>query len=615
MRKKEKSPQEQVLTLRKLDRLLASITLAAGTVGLMGASALFIALSLVLPVVLYPWNEWLFVLLVLLVLFFIFQSRRLGRRLARPLSVTPKAREYFDWAAAPGKDSPVLSLVLLGAGLALSVYAIQFSDYGKNTLLYAACISLSVTGAYYTGFRLMRRSFYKKITLQDGEETLPEEFLRSKERRTARIKWAVYWAVVLGLYLAASLVFRNFHMYALVPILAGVNFLLRLMVNNPFRPFASLRARRFSVHFLNFCSLCLTALLCFSIIAEGSNANESYIASLDYDVFSHTSSFTYDEETGVYTLRSENEEFRILQLTDIHICGSISTVMTDRAAFDACYDVIRQAQPDLIVVTGDIAYTIPIQTFSRDNLLPIYQFCRFMNNVGIPWAMVYGNHDTEAAAGCTAQELSRLYREYFQSKLGCPMLYAAVQPEIYGRYNQYLRIENPDGSLNRVVYLMDSNDYVQGINAKKYDSVHEDQIQWYAHTVDTLSAQEGRRVPSFVFMHIPFHAFAEAQEALETGGDAEYLFGKNEEGVSCPDHDTGFFDRIVEKGSTDAVFVGHDHLNNLGVKYRGVDLVYSKSIDYIAYPKISKLTDQRGGTLITLSPEGDYAITQISYGK
>lgn len=116
-------------------------------------------------------------------------------------------------------------------------------------------------------------------------------------------------------------------------------------------------------------------------------------------------------------------------------------------------------------------------------------------------------------------------------------------------------------------------------------------------------------------MHIPFRAFADAQAALEAGKpEAQYLFGSNGEGVNCSERDTGFFERILEKGSTDAVFVGHDHLNNMGIKYRGVDLIYSKSIDYIAYPGISKMAEQRGGTLITLAPDGGYSVTQLSCG-
>lgn len=618
MRRKEKQRgAAQVLTTEQLDRVLSRIASAAAVLGFAVAALLFVVLSLLLPVALYPWNEVLFAVQLVLLLLYALLTLRLRRYLKAPVRAYPKAAEYYAQTVAASRGFPIVPLLLLGSGLALSVYGIFFTEYGEATTLYTVCISLTVTGALFTVFRLTKQAFYRKLTLcRVEDEANKDNFNHHAEQKRIARKWSIYWVLVLGIYLAASLYFRNFHMYALIPILAAINFLLRLLVNNPFRRFASVRSKRLSVHFLNLCSLVLTVCLCFSIIAKGTNVNEAYIASLDYSVFSHHSSFTYDKESGVYTLRSDNEEFRILQLTDIHICGSLSTVLTDRAAFDACYAMIREAQPDLILVTGDIAYTIPIQTFSRDNLLPIYQFCTFLNNTGIPWAMVYGNHDTEAAAGCTAEELSRLYQEYFLRQPDCPMLYADVRPEIYGRYNQYLRIENPDGSLNRLLFLIDSNDYVQGIDAKKYDSVHKDQIAWYEQTIDTVSAQEGRLVPSFVFMHIPFRAYRDAYEALQSGSEeAEYLFGKNEESVSCPDHDTGFFDSILEKGSTEAVFVGHDHVNYLGVKYQGIDLVYSKSIDYIAYPKISKMTAQRGATLITLSQDGTYAIQQLDYTK
>ena len=195
----------------------------------------------------------------------------------------------------------------------------------------------------------------------------------------------------------------------------------------------------------------------------------------------------------------------------------------------------------------------------------------------------------------------------------CPLLYADTQPDVYGRNNQYIRIENPDGSLERVCFLVDSNDYVTGSSEiNDYDSVHADQIEWYRETVDGLSREAGRAVPSFVFMHIPFRAFADAVDALKRGDpEARYLFGENGEEVSCPDNDSGFFEAILEKGSTQAVFVGHDHLNNMAVNYKGVDLVYSKSIDFLAYPGIAHEDSQRGGTLITLDGRGGYEIGQV----
>ena len=73
----------------------------------------------------------------------------------------------------------------------------------------------------------------------------------------------------------------------------------------------------------------------------------------------------------------------------------------------------------------------------------------------------------------------------------------------------------------------------------------------------------------------PLPAFSDAAEAIAEGG-ATCLFGENGEPVSVPKQDTGFFDAIVQKKSTNAVFVGHDHFNHLAVRYRGVDLVYSR---------------------------------------
>ncbi len=439
---------------------------------------------------------------------------------------------------------------------------------------------------------------------------------KAKNKKRAAIWWTVYWLLIFGIYIAVSLVFKNFAMFAIVPVLAAVFFLIRLATWLAFGKVKNKKIKLVLKISANAASLAVTLGICAVIISNGSSYNEVYIASLDYSVFDHQSTVTYDSESGVYTVRAENEQLRILQLTDVHICGSITTIGTDRKAFDACYELIKEAQPDLIIVTGDIVFPIPLQTFNKNNLKPIFQFGTFMNNVGIPWAMVYGNHDTEAVATYDSKTFDGIFR-HFTAQDDCPMLYADIQPDIYGRYNQYLRIENSDGSLNRLIFLMDSNDYVKNTTEiNDYDSIHEDQIKWYSETIDRISAEENSDVSSFVFMHIPFEEFADAKYALDAGDpNVVYLFGENREGVSHPDRNSGFFDKMLDKKSTEAVFVGHDHLNNMGINYRGIDLVYSKSIDYIAYPGISKMTEQRGATLITVSQNGKCKIEQIDYTK
>ena len=432
--------------------------------------------------------------------------------------------------------------------------------------------------------------------------------------RSPLFRWGLYWLAVLGGYFALSFAFGNFLLYLPFPLLAGVQMAVRVLPRPLLRKIPRPRVRFFALHGVNLCAIAVAVLLFGVLVEEGTDVNNAYIASMPAAGYQSRSAVSYDADTGVYTLRATGEDFRILQLTDIHLSSSLTSVPCDRKALDACDALIRETEPDLVIVTGDLAYPLLFYSFPRDNLVPFGQFGMLMDRLGIPWAMVYGNHDTESVALYDAQHLSGLFR-YFRDEGAGVMLYADRQPSIYGRYNQYLRIENPDGSLNRILFLLDSNDYLKGRRAvDAYDSIHPDQMDWYAETIDALSAAEGRTVPSFVFQHIPFRAFADAEAALAAGDpSAVYICGENGETVSCPDVDFGFFDLILEKGSTDAVFVGHDHYNNLAVHYKGVDLVYSRSIDYIAYPGIAGQNAQRGGTLITLTPDGGYTLASVPY--
>ena len=101
------------------------------------------------------------------------------------------------------------------------------------------------------------------------------------------------------------------------------------------------------------------------------------------------------------------------------------------------------------------------------------------------------------------------------------------------------------------------------------------------------------------------------------GGSDEvtYFFGSNDEKminkVCCSDYPSSLFDRMVELGSTKAVFCGHDHYNHMSLEYKGIRLTYGMSIDYLAMPGIEKSSRQRGGTLITIHSDTDYTIQQI----
>ena len=124
---------------------------------------------------------------------------------------------------------------------------------------------------------------------------------------------------------------------------------------------------------------------------------------------------------------------------------------------------------------------------------------------------------------------------------------------------------------------------------------------------------------SLLFIHIPPTAMKTAYDEYLANGETEnvkYVYGEvNEKDpyVYCPIHDDGFFEVLLSVGSTQGIFFGHDHLNNIALNYKGIQMAYTKSIDYLAYPGISKEGDQRGGTLITIDVNGGFESQLISY--
>ena len=323
----------------------------------------------------------------------------------------------------------------------------------------------------------------------------------------------------------------------------------------------------------------------------------------------------YDADSGVYALTNDdNSDFKILQLTDIHLGGSLLSYDKDLKALKACYKLIEYTRPDLVIVTGDLCFPMGVMSFSFNNTAPVQQFAAFMRNVGIPWAFTYGNHDTEKMSFTDQTGLNELYLS-LSYDISKNLLYPYTQPDAWGRNNQLIEVRNSDGTLNQALFLIDSNAYTgEGLN--KYDFIHDDQVDWYKENVIRLNAEAGKTVSSMAFFHIPLQQYRTAYELYEKGSDkVKYYFGSNDEKmidkVCCSEYPSKFFDVAKELGSTTATFCGHDHYNNMSLEYEGIRLTYGMSIDYLVMPGISRDTKQRGGTLITCHTDSSYEIKQI----
>ena len=102
----------------------------------------------------------------------------------------------------------------------------------------------------------------------------------------------------------------------------------------------------------------------------GNEANMKYAAELEKVVVDDPLPAPFiDEETGYYTFTADRD-VKVLQLTDVHIGGGAFSLRKDMMAMNAVYDLVSYTKPDLIIVTGDMAYPVPFSSGSFNNLAP-----------------------------------------------------------------------------------------------------------------------------------------------------------------------------------------------------------------------------------------------------
>ena len=319
-------------------------------------------------------------------------------------------------------------------------------------------------------------------------------------------------------------------------------------------------------------------------------------------------------EDGVYTFYTDRD-FRILQLTDIHIGGGAFSIGKDRKAFDAVATLVGRVKPDLVVVTGDIVYPVPFQSGTLDNRRETELFVSLMDTLGVYYAVTFGNHDTESYSLYTRDDLYNIYR----SSKYCLIDRAKNVDDI----NYAINVKNSQGIITQTLYMLDTHSYVSGF-LDEYDGLHQNQIDWYKAEVNRMNNlnkavdENAPAVKSLAFFHIPLREYETAWEEYRANGynnteNVTFHYGfakeKNEE-VCCSVPEDNFFETALELGSTQGMFCGHDHINVWSVDYKGIRLSYGMSIDHLAYFGIENEHEQRGGTVITISPEGEMSIEQ-----
>ena len=212
----------------------------------------------------------------------------------------------------------------------------------------------------------------------------------------------------------------------------------------------------------------------------------------------------------------------------------------------------------MLIATGDLWHNNP---GGRGR-----EFCEWsaarLSELGIPWAFAWGNHD--------------LMDDFAQGHA----IFEQAPNSLYSRGDGHgnYRIEIQNGRSHKSAWQL----YVMNSGGGGLTSRERHWIQ--------NEAGRAAEVPGIAFCHIPVYQY-------KTIWDENRANGIKFEDV-CHEKDRGAaFEAIAKTGRVQAMFAGHDHVNDYAGIESGIELVYGRATGYAGYggEKVEK-----GGKLIEL---------------
>ena len=318
-----------------------------------------------------------------------------------------------------------------------------------------------------------------------------------------------------------------------------------------------------------------------------------------------------DEETFSLCIPTDRD-YKILQLTDLHLGFGLFSGKKDKLALEAVTELIHRTEPDLMVLTGDSVFPFFPKSGTMNNRKQAEKLLAFLDGFQIPYTLVFGNHDCEMGSTCNKEQLAEIFTTGKYAVFTKGRYEHSPQNPITGVGNFVVDLTDDQGKLLLPLILLDSNMYGDGWFFSGFDRIHEDQTDWCMEKLNE------RKVPAMAFFHMPPAEFKEAYRKMKLGDKSViYQHGsiaeKNEHfGISK--FEGTFFNKAVENGVIKWMFCGHDHLNTLSLIYKGIQMTYGMSIDYLGYKDIDKSYIQRGGTLITRKADGQVTVNMVPLG-
>ncbi len=305
--------------------------------------------------------------------------------------------------------------------------------------------------------------------------------------------------------------------------------------------------------------------------------------------------------------KSKSKNFVVLNLTDIQLSyEDYDKNCTARKILDhTVNELIERVHPDLITISGDLCTEHEDKGYDA--------FADFFEELGIPWAPIFGNHDNM----CPPEFIDEIADRFMKRPL---CLYEKGDPEM-GNGNFVIEIEE-DGKIVSALIMADAHEVApftdsEGNRKYTYETFWSKQFDWYKEQIASLK-EKGCK-DSVLILHTPLFAYRQASEkAYRSTVNLKKLTweeslspnvwnegfegscGLRRDEFGAPVFEDGVFALLKEHGHTNHVVAGHDHKSNYIINYNGIKLIYATKTGIGCYYD----WDINGGTVLEIGNDG-----------
>ncbi len=311
--------------------------------------------------------------------------------------------------------------------------------------------------------------------------------------------------------------------------------------------------------------------------------------------------------------------FTVMLLSDLQ-----ETQFTTELVISGETHVLADYPADLIVLLGDqLEGASPVLRFgngSKNCEDTIRAILAPVAASGIPFAVVFGNHDNEAPISIADQVA--IYESYDT----CVGVCFGKNADESGAFS--LPVYTDDGQTKALdLYFFDCG---PTDSSGDYGAVSAEQVAWYTETSQAeREANANQNIPAVAFSHIVVPEVYELFTQVDEGTDGAFkgvgsgrggyyvpndkrIFLGDVNEAPCPSSkNNGLFDAFVDNGDVFLTVSGHDHVNSFIGTLRGVDIASVPGSSYTSYGE----SDIRGVRLFRFSEYNvqDYATIHVLY--